>query len=172
MPLHLARASSAPVPAGRSRNANVSITKDGSLPHTNSRVQSFQELVFLLFCIFKLVFLPWERALPPPPYSYALEPGRTHLSLPPHPWLLLCALSAFLPSALCQALGRDPGVVAINLMLAAKFFAAFFFWQYTTILNGNFLHYNLGVAGLCLDAMVLDANSLLGRMVFIVLVLK
>lgn len=47
-----------------------------------------------------------------------------------------------------------------------------FFLQNTAILNGNFLQYNLGVAGLCVGAVDLNANSLLKRVVFSVLVLN
>lgn len=84
-------------------------------------------------------------------------------------WILLCALSAFraLLSALCQALGRDLGIGAVTFVTAEGFFfffavmASFYFPQYIVILNGNFPCYNLGMAGLCLDAMELDANILL-----------
>lgn len=47
-----------------------------------------------------------------------------------------------------------------------------FSWQYTAILNGNFLQYSLGVAGLYVGAVELNANSLLERVVFTVLVLN
>lgn len=67
-------------------------------------------------------------------------------------------------------------MVAVNPVLFScllqDFFAAFFLWQRTAILKDNFLHDDLGVAGLCLDPVELDANSLLGRMAFVVLVLK
>lgn len=75
---------------------------------------------------------------------------------------------------LCQALWTDPRVVEINLTLAARFFLVLllFFWQYTAILNDNCLQYNLGVAGLCVGAVELNANSLLERVVFTVLVVN
>lgn len=84
-------------------------------------------------------------------------------------WILLCALSAFkaLLSALCQALGRDLEIGAGIFVTAEGFFFCchgfffFYFPQYIAILNGNFPCYNLGMAGLCLDAMELDANILL-----------
>lgn len=47
-----------------------------------------------------------------------------------------------------------------------------FFCQDTAILNGNFLQYDLGVAGLCVGAVELNANSLLERVMFTVLVLN
>lgn len=59
---------------------------------------------------------------------------------------------------------EKPWATCSYLTLAARFFsAAFFFFKYTAILNGNFIHYNRGVSGLCLDAMEMMPTVCLGE---------
>lgn len=161
VPLHLVSASFAPVPVRRSRNTNVSITKCGSLPHTNLRAK-LPGAYFSPILRFQPGFpsLGVCSALASPFLPTGAREDTPSLCPIFSCCCVLCQFSCLL---CCARPYGQPRVVEINLTLAARFFLVLllFFWQYTAILNGNCLQYNLGVAGLCVGAVELNANSLL-----------
>lgn len=99
----------------------MSITKCGSLSHTNSCAK-LPGAHLSPIPHFQSVF-PSLGVCPTFPSMFLPTVAREDTPFPvPHLQLLLCAFSPLLPSVLCQALCRDPRVVEINLMLAARFF--------------------------------------------------